>query len=56
MVIREGADESGNIGRTVSCEERDMKDILDLDDDVEDEVSFRPVAAVSDINHRISFS
>ncbi len=45
MVITDSDEEGGN--RQVAFQERDMNDILKLDDGLEDEEAFSPVAAVS---------
>lgn len=54
MVITDEIDEeNGEKTRNVVFEERDMKDILLLDDGLEDEEAFSPVAAISRFNDKL---
>jgi tellurite resistance protein len=53
MVITDGEDEVASIGRNVEFIERDMEDILQLDDGLEDETAFDAVSAISRMNDKL---
>lgn len=53
MVITEEADSEYEQTRHVAFKERDMSDILKLDDGLDDEKAFSPVAAISRFNDKL---
>ncbi|MDJ0622806.1 MAG: DUF3141 domain-containing protein [Desulfocapsaceae bacterium] len=53
MVITEEADTEYEQTRHVAFQERDMSDILKLDDGLDDEKAFSPVAAISRLNDKL---
>jgi tellurite resistance protein len=56
MVITDSNDGDETETRQVAFQERDMSDILKLDDGLEDEEAFSPVAAVSRFNDKLYLS